>query len=101
MKIAVLGLCIAIAALEGTALACTIQNARETLVGNNNAVTGACSNNGLPITCQFKEGTGFACDGPAGSYSGSDLNTLIFSACGCSVQDEREKGQKKQIEKVK
>ena len=100
MKITVIGLCLAIV-IDGTALACSMQNARETLVGNNEAVTGECSNNSLPITCKFKEGIGFMCDGPAGSYSGSDLNALIFSACGCSVQEEREESQKEEIEKVK
>ncbi len=60
---------------------------------------GRCSNNGLPISCIFIEGEGITCDGPGGGYSGEDLNSLIFSACGCSSEKEEEKQEKKELKK--
>jgi hypothetical protein len=79
------------------ASACSIQSKKETQIGDNKAVEGVCSNNGLPISCTFVSGEGITCDGPGGGYNGYDLNALIFSACGCSSQEELEKQEKKDL----
>jgi hypothetical protein len=91
MKRMVIGCTVAaILLLHGVASACSIQNRKEAQIGDSKGVTGVCSNNGLPISCMFIKGEGITCDGPAGGVNGDDLNALIFSACGCSEQEERE-----------
>ena len=62
---------------------CQIDNAEETTLGPNRAIEGACSNNGLQIRCTYAEDNSIACEGPNGTFSGDDLDTLILSACGC------------------
>lgn len=75
----------------GLAVACYIENKREIHVGVSAGVAGECSNNGSPIQC-ISEGEGadrLNCNGPEGSFSGSDLHVLISTACGCgSNQDD-------------
>jgi len=83
--------------LQGTATACSIQNRRDTQVGDSKAIEGTCSNNGLPITCQVANSGGISCDGPSGSYDGYDLNALVFSACGCSSEQEQQQKEKKEL----
>jgi len=87
----------AVLLLHGIASACSIQDRKDVQVGDSRGVTGVCSNNGAPITCTYVTGEGTTCDGPAGSYNGNDLNALIFSACGCGSQEEREKQEKKDL----
>jgi hypothetical protein len=81
--------------------ACSIQNVQKVQIGDYKGIKGRCSNNGLPISCIFIEGEGISCDGPAGSYSGDDLNSLVFSACGCSTEKEEEKKEKKELKEYK
>jgi hypothetical protein len=97
MKTAVLAAVIALLSCHGAAAACSIQNRQEVQVGDSKGVRGVCSNNGSSITCTFVQGEGITCDGPAGSYNGSDLNALVFSACGCSAQQEKEMQEKKEL----
>jgi hypothetical protein len=96
MKRTVIGAVIAVALLlHGVASACSIQNRKEVQIGDSKGVEGVCSNNGQPISCKFDAGEGITCDGPGGSYTGNDLDSLVFSACGCSSQEERELQEKK------
>jgi hypothetical protein len=98
MKSAVIGGAIALVVLlHGVASACTIQNRKEVQIGDSKGVTGVCSNNGGAISCTFVAGEGITCDGPAGGYNGNDLNALVYSACGCSAQEERELQEKKEL----
>jgi len=53
-------------------------------------VKGMCSNYGIPISCSCPEDGSISCDGPAG-YSGDDLRSLLFFACGCSAQEQERK----------
>jgi hypothetical protein len=95
MKRAVIGATTTFVLLfHGVASACSIQDRKEVQIGDSTGVVGVCSNNGQPISCTFVAGEGITCDGPAGSYNGDDLNALIFSACGCSAQEERELKEK-------
>ncbi len=87
----------AVLLLHGVASACSIQDRKDVQVGDSKGVTGLCSNNGAPISCSFVAGEGITCDGPAGSYNGNDLDALVFSACGCSAQEEREQQEKKAL----
>lgn len=77
---------------------CSIINVEKSQIGSSTGAKGVCSNNGLPITCVFKEGDGAQCDGPSGGYTGIDLNALIFSACGCSIEEENDLTLKKQLD---
>ncbi len=77
--------------------ACSIQNRKDTQVGSSKAIEGTCSNSGLPITCQIADDGGISCDGPEGSYNGYDLNALVFSACGCSSEQEQQQLEKKEL----
>jgi len=98
MTRAVIGFIVAVILLfHDVASACSIQNKKDVQIGDSKGVTGVCSNSGAPISCTFVEGEGITCDGPAGSYNGDDLNALIFSACGCSAQEERELKEKKEL----
>lgn len=97
MKKAVIATIIAFLTFHGVAAACTILNRHEVQSGDSKSIEGVCSNNSLPITCNFAKGEGITCAGPGGSYSGADLDTLIFSACGCSAQDEKEMREKNKL----
>ncbi len=77
---------------------CIIMNEEKILVGSHKGVKGLCSNNRLPVTCILMEGTGIECDGPSGGYTGGDLGSLVFSACGCSIEQEKEQQLKQQFE---
>jgi hypothetical protein len=70
-------------ALWTFAQACEIENPVKTELGVSKGVAGRCSNNGLEITCNFKDGEGWTCDGPEGSYSGVDMLITAGYACGC------------------
>jgi hypothetical protein len=82
---------------SGTAYACSVLNKERAHVGVSKGFRGECSNNGYPITCLLEEGSWVSCNGPGGSYSGTNLNSLIFSACDCKAAEER---RKKQIEEM-
>ncbi len=97
MKSVIIVSILLVLSLHGTAAACSIQNRHETQIGDEKGVEGVCSNNGLPITCHIANDGGVTCDGPSGSYNGYDLNALVFSACGCSSQEEQEKKEKKEL----
>ena len=98
MKRTVIGCIVAaILLLHGVASACSIQDRKDVQIGDNKGVVGVCSNNGAAISCTFVAGEGITCNGPEGSYNGDDLNALIFSACGCSAQEDRELKEKKAL----
>ncbi|MFA5074255.1 MAG: hypothetical protein WC539_10220 [Nitrospirota bacterium] len=78
--------------------ACSINDQKQIRIGASEGIEGICSNNGSRISCQFK-GDEISCDGPGGGYSGTDLKSLIFSACGCSTQEEKKESLKKEWEK--
>ncbi len=82
---------------HGTASACSILNQEKVQVGSRKGVKGVCSNNNMPITCIFQEGTGIECDGPSGGYTGYELDSLIFSACGCTTEKEKEQQMKREL----
>jgi hypothetical protein len=77
---------------------CGIANRGKVEIGSRSGIKGICSNNKLPITCIYRESEGITCDGPSGGYTGYDLDSLIFSACGCSVEYEKELQLKKELE---
>ncbi len=77
---------------------CVIVNQEKIHVGSYAGMKGRCSNNDLPITCIMMEGTGIECDGPGGGFTGYNLETLIFAACGCSAQKENELQQKRRLD---
>lgn len=99
MRQSILGLVMIFAFAYEALYPCSILNAEKSQIGSSAGIKGNCSNNELPITCVFREGEGAQCDGPAGGYTGNDLNALIFSACGCSVEEEKELHMKKQLER--
>ncbi len=78
---------------------CYVMNQEKVQVGSFPGVRGECSNNGLPISCILMEGVGVECDGAGGGYTGYDLGYLVFAACGCSVQEEKERLLKREFEK--
>ena len=98
MKLAVIASGMAMLFCHGYTNACPIQNVQQTHIGTHEGIKGECSNNGLRISCVFIEADGISCDGPGGSFSGNDLDDLIFSACGCSHQKEEEKRQKQELQ---
>lgn len=70
-----------------SAVACDIVDKREIQVGGSKGVAGKCSNNSHAIQC-VRENEGadkFTCNGPEGSYDGSDLLALIATTCGCGA----------------
>jgi putative hemolysin len=87
MSKALLFCCIAGLLGSGSALACDIVNKQEISVGVSTGVAGECPNNGGSIQCISDEqgSEGLTCNGPEGSYSGSDLPDLIATACGCGA----------------
>jgi hypothetical protein len=86
---------------QGAWYPCSILNNEKTNVGSRKGIKGACSNNELPVTCVFLEGTGIECDGPSGGYTGYNLYSLIFSACGCTTGEENEGFMKEQLRQYK
>ena len=83
---------------HGFVYACSIQDQKKVRIGANEGIEGTCSNNGFPISCVDLGDDEISCDGPGGGFSGYDLESLIFSACGCSSQEEKGKQLKKQVE---
>jgi hypothetical protein len=80
----VLTLCALVGA--GDASACTITEPQRDVSNNRETVSGACSNNGAPITCSHQQGEGWTCVGPEGSFSSQDgPETALGSACGCDT----------------
>jgi hypothetical protein len=75
----------------GTAEACSVLNKKKASRGLGKGFQGECSNSGYSVTCLLEEGSWVICDGYGGSYSGTDLNSLIRSACRCTAQGERRK----------
>ncbi len=74
---------------SGTAYACSVLNKEKASVGVSEGFRGECSNSGYSVTCLLQEGSWVTCDGFGGSYSGTNLASLIRSACRCTAQDER------------
>lgn len=92
MKSAIVSIvCMALLFGAGTAYACSVLDKKRAHRGVSEGFRGECSNNGFSITCLLQEGSWVTCDGVGGSYSGTNLQSLIFSACKCRAQEERRK----------
>lgn len=85
-KFAVRVLCCASLLAMGVsdALACRIENEKRFQEPFHQGIKGTCSNNQEEIRCIEEGDNGFTCTGKGGTFSGSDVNTLIFSACACA-----------------
>ena len=81
----------------GTANACSVLNMEEVQIGMDKGFRGDCSNNGFTTTCLLKEGSWVNCSGPAGSSTGTNLDSLIRSTCGCSEEDDRRRNLQEQL----
>ena len=81
----------------GTAYACSVLNKEEASVGVSKGFRGECSNNGYSITCVLEEGSWVSCDSYGGIFSGTNLNSLIFSACRCTAREERRRDLEEQM----
>jgi hypothetical protein len=81
--------------------ACTIADPQKVEIGANRGIEGLCSNNDEEISCEYVTGEGVRCDGPEGSFSGPDLSTVIFSACGCSYESLPERQIENNLQKNK
>ncbi len=101
MKSVVIAFALVLLFCYEVAHACSIQNEKRVQIGVHMGIEGVCSNNGLPITCEFEEGEGITCDGPSGGYTGYDLKSLIYSACGCSEEDYENKKEKEELKEYK
>ncbi len=89
MKSAAIVLFIAMFISFGTAEACSVLNKEKARLGLSQGFSGECSNSGYSVTCLLEEGSWVTCDGYGGSYSGTNLQSLIRSACRCTAQDDR------------
>jgi len=98
MKATLMGVVMVLALCGSAAAACSILNEEKVQIGSYKGVKGICSNSEQSITCIFMEGVGIKCDGPSGGYTGSDLDSLIISACGCSAAQEKELQFKKELQ---
>jgi hypothetical protein len=65
------------------AQACEIDRPKQIRLGVHKGVSGICSNNGREITCIFKDGEGWTCEGPHGGYTGVEMVRTAAAACGC------------------
>ena len=72
-----------------TAYACSVLNKSPARLGVSKGFRGECSNNGYKITCVLEEGAWVNCSGYGGSASGTNLNSLIYSVCRCTADEER------------
>ena len=99
MRKLIIALVIIMACIPASGHACSLLNRENIRVGSHVGIRGICSNNKLPITCILLEGMGVECDGPSGGYTGYDLNELVFSACGCTIEQEKEKLMKEELER--
>ena len=71
---------------NSAALACTIEDAQEEGLPGGKRISGQCSNNGSPVTCTFRDGEGWSCDGPGGSYTSlGNPSVPLASACECDT----------------
>ena len=75
----------ALLVLNGTAaLACTIENASEESLPGGKRISGVCSNNSAPVTCTYREGEGWSCEGPGGTYTSlGNPEVALGAACEC------------------
>jgi hypothetical protein len=80
-----------------TAYSCDVMNKERARVGVDEGFRGECSNNGYEITCVLQQGSWIECSGPEGTATGTNLNSLVYSICGCSAQDERERSLQEQM----
>ena len=89
MKLSLLSLGLAAIFMNNTLFACEIVEERRVHRGMNKGVAGVCSNNGSEIECYYagQYRGGITCSGPQGTNSGYKLQSLIYSVCGCSAQD--------------
>jgi hypothetical protein len=87
MRKGILLMCVVGLLNVGHANACDIVDKQEIQVGGREGISGKCPNNSLPVQC-VNEGDGadsLTCNGPEGSFDGSDLQDLISMACGCAA----------------
>ena len=91
-------LCMIILISLETSFACSVLNKEKASIGVSKGFRGECSNNGSKVTCVLEQGSWVNCSGWGGSFSGTVLNSLIFSACQCKAQEERGKSLEKQLE---
>ena len=99
MKLAMVTiLCIVLLISLDTAFACSVLNKEKARLGVSKGFRGECSNNGYKITCVLEQGSWVNCSGYGGSRSGTNLNSLIYSVCKCSGQEERRRSLEKQLE---
>ena len=77
----------AVLVLNGaSALACTIENAQEESLPGGKRISGNCSNNGAPVSCNYREGEGWSCAGPGGTYTSlGNPEVALGSACECDT----------------
>ncbi len=101
MKTAAVAFTLALLFCYEVAHACSIQNEKRVQIGVHRGIEGVCSNNGLPITCEFEEGAWITCDGPSGSYTGEDLQSLVYSACGCTEEGYQKKKENEEMQEYK
>jgi hypothetical protein len=81
-----IGLSLVLLLCYSIASACTIKNPKNVEMGASKGIEGVCSNTDAAISCEYVSGAGVRCHGPSGSFSGSDLSQVVFSACGCSYE---------------
>jgi hypothetical protein len=81
----------------GTAYACSVLNKERARVGVSEGFRGECSNSGYSVTCLLQDGSWVTCNGYGGTYSGTDLASLIRSSCRCTAQDERRRDLMEQM----
>lgn len=75
-----------LALCNAAALACTIGDPQEESLPGGKSIRGQCSNNGSPVTCTFRDGEGWTCDGPGGSYTSlGNRSVPLASACECDT----------------
>ena len=98
MKLAMVTiLCMALLIGLETAYACSVLNKQKAHLGPSKGFRGECSNNGSTITCVLEQGSWVNCSGVGGSRTGTNLNSLIFSVCRCSAQEERQRKLENQM----
>ena len=100
MKLQILAMALAAMLIHETINACEIENKRSVTSGTNKGVAGVCSNNGSEIEC-YDVGEyqgGITCSGPEGTNSGYVLQNLIYSVCGCHVNEEGAGSPEQQID---
>ncbi|CAA0100949.1 Uncharacterised protein [Halioglobus japonicus] len=102
MRNVILLLCAFALPSAGAAAACDLENKREIQVGASTGVAGECSNTGATVRC-ISDGENtqrLNCDGPEGTFSGPNLQTLIATACGCSASSEDDNEVAEQLQQA-